>query len=240
MTKPPYPPAALRICDLAEDEQPREKLLARGPRALTDAEVLAILIRNGTQGTSALDLARRVLLSTGHDLHELARREVQDLTRISGIGKVKAMQLIAALELGRRREASLTRAAPTLSNSESCFRYLRPLLSDLYHEEFHLLCLNRANQLLGAHLISRGGTTGTVADAKTIFRTALQHGSVTSLVLAHNHPSGQTQPSSADIRLTRKLSRAARDLDMHVLDHLILAGQTYYSFADHQLLERSE
>lgn len=206
-------------------------------RALSDAELLAILIRNGAVGASALDLARRILHTTGHDLHELARREVQDLSRIRGIGRVKAMQLVAALELGRRREASSPRRRPLLTDSESCFRYLRPRLADLHHEEFHLLCLNRANELLGAHLVSRGGTTGTVADAKHIFRTALQHGSVTSLVLAHNHPSGQPHPSTADLRLTAKLSRAARQLDLHVLDHLIVAGAHYYSFADHQQLE---
>ena len=235
-TSYPGPPPALRICDLAPDEQPREKLLRHGPRALSDAEILAILLRNGTVGTSALDLARRVLRATEYDLHALARLEVQDLSRTKGIGTVKAMQLVAALELGRRRQAAAYRQRPVLSNSEQCFQYLRPLIGDLHHEEFHLLCLNRAGEVLGAHLISRGGTTGTVADAKHIFRTALQHGSVTSLVLAHNHPSGQLQPSSADLRLTAKLSSAARTIELHVLDHLIVAGQHYYSFADHQQL----
>ncbi len=235
---PPLP--ALRMGDLAPTEQPREKLLRHGPRSLSDAELLAILLRSGTRGSSVLDLSRRLLLSVDHDLHALARLQVQDLVRIAGVGQVKAMQVIAALELGRRREAALPHRKPVLSNSQSCFVYLRPLLGDLNHEEFHLLCLNRANQLLGAHLISRGGTTGTVADAKHIFRTALQHGSATSLVLAHNHPSGQLQPSAADVRLTTKLCRAARSLDLHVLDHLIVAGNRYYSFADHALLEQSK
>ncbi len=228
---------ALRMGDLAPADQPREKLLRHGPRSLTDAELLAILIRSGTRGCSVLELSHRVLRSVDHDLHALARLQVQDLVRIGGVGRVKAMQLIAALELGRRREATLPHRKPQLDNSESCFRHLRPLLGDLNHEEFYLLCLNRANQLLGTHLISRGGTTGTVADAKHIFRAALQHGSATSLVLAHNHPSGQVQPSAADVRLTTKLCRAARSLDLHVLDHLIVAGHRYYSFADHALLE---
>ena len=223
--------------DLAADEQPREKLRRGGPRALTDAELVAVLLRNGLRGTSALDLARRVLRAADHDLHELAGRQVQDLVRTPGVGPVKAMQLVAAFELGRRREAVPPRDKPQLTDSRSCFRFLRPRLCDLHHEEFHLLCLNRGNRLLGAHVISRGGTTGTVADARNIFRTALQHGSVTSLVLAHNHPSGQPHPSAADVRLTAKLNRAARQLDLHLLDHIIVAGHRYYSFADHEMLK---
>ncbi|NJB86262.1 DNA repair protein RadC [Lewinella marina] len=240
MAYPPPTPAPLQMRDLAADEQPREKLLRYGPRNLTDAELLAILLRSGMRGVSAVDLARRLLLQAGHDLHELAGRQVQDLIRTAGVGPVKALQLVAAFELGRRREAAPRRGKPVLADSASCFRFLRPRLSDLHHEEFHLLCLNRANRLLGAHTVSRGGTTGTVADARTIFRTALQHGSVTSVVLAHNHPSGQVQPSAADLRLTTKLGRAARHLDLHLLDHLIVAGHRYYSFADHQMLEAAE
>jgi DNA repair protein RadC len=228
---------ALRIRDLAAAEQPREKFQAGGPDALSDAELLAILLRTGGAGQSAVELGRAILRSVDHDLHQLARLQWSDLTRIPAVGPVKAMQIAAALELGRRRESKMPREKPLLTSSESCFRYLRPRLGDLCHEEFHVLCLNRANRLLGAHVISRGGTTGTVADAKRIFRTALRHGSVTSLVLAHNHPSGQAHPSTADVRLTAKLSRAARHLDLHVLDHLIVAGHRYYSFADHQLLE---
>lgn len=232
MTKYPSPPPALRIRDLGPGDQPREKLLAHGPRSLSDAEIVAILLGSGVRGASALVVARRLLLSVDHNLHDLARREVADLRRFQGIGKVRAIQLVAALELGRRREAALVREKPELGNSEQCYRYLRPLLADLAHEEFYLLALNRANRLLGCHLISRGGVTGTVADAKTIFRAALTHGSVTSLVLAHNHPSGQAFPSQADVQLTRKLSKGARSLDLYVLDHLIIAGEGYYSFAD--------
>ena len=232
MTNYPSPPPALRIRDLGPGDQPREKLLAHGPRTLSDAEIVAILLGSGVQGASALEVARRVLLSVDHNLHDLARREVSDLRRFQGIGKVRAIRLVAAMELGRRREAALVREKPELGNSEQCYRYLRPLLADLPHEEFYLLALNRANRLLGCHLISRGGVTGTVADAKTIFRTALTHGSVTSIVLAHNHPSGQAFPSQADVQLTRKLSAGARSLDLYVLDHVIVAGEGYYSFAD--------
>jgi len=236
MTTYSAPPPSLRIKDLGPDEQPREKLLAHGARSLADAEIVAILLGSGIQGASALAIARHLLLSVDHNLEELARREVQDLMKMPGIGRVRAIRLVAALELGRRREAAAFRVKPLLANSEECFRYLRPLLADLNYEEFHLLCLNRANRLLGSHLISRGGVTGTVADAKTIFRAALSHGSVTSLVLAHNHPSGQAFPSEADLRLTRKLVVGAQHLDLYVLDHLIVAGRAYYSFADNGAL----
>lgn len=228
----PTPVSALRICDLGPDDQPREKLLRHGARALADAEIVAILLGSGVRGQSVLEVARRLLLAVDHDLDALADWNVADFQRFKGIGEVRAIRLMAALELGRRREASATRQKPVLGNSEQCVRYLRPLLADIPHEEFHLLCLNRANQLLGAHLISKGGVTATVADAKLIFRAALSHGSVTSLVLAHNHPSGQAFPSMADIQLTRKLTTAARHLDLYVLDHIIIAGRNYYSFSD--------
>lgn len=234
------PPSPLRIKDLGADDQPREKLMALGARALSDAEIVAILLGSGIPGASALDVARRLLLSVDHNLHELARQEVADLRRFAGIGRVRAIRLVAALELGRRREAAAIREKPELGDSERCFSYLRPLLGDLPHEEFHLLCLNRANRLLGHHLISRGGVTGTVADAKTIFRAALSHGSATSLVLAHNHPSGQPFPSQADILLTRKLTLGARNLDLYVLDHIIVADRAYYSFADNGALYPEE
>ncbi len=236
----PIAPDPLRIKDLSADEQPREKLSAQGPRSLSDTEIIALLLGAGIPGASALVVARRLLHSVGHDLHELARKEVADLQRFPGIGRVRAMRLVAALELGRRREAAAAHHKPELGNSEKAFRYLRPLIGDLPHEEFHLLCLNRANRLLGSHLISRGGVTGTVADAKTIFRAALSHGTVTSLVLAHNHPSGQPIPSQADLLLTRKLAAAARHLDLYVLDHIIVADRTYYSFADNQVLYPEE
>lgn len=232
MTKPTSSLPPLRICDLGPGDQPREKLLAHGPRALSDTEIIAILLGAGVRGASALDVARQLLLSVDHNLHDLARREVGDLRRFKGIGKVRAIRVVAALELGRRREAALVRQKPELANSEQCYRYLRPLLLDLPHEEFYLLVLNRANRLLGCHRVSQGGVTGTVADAKMIFRAALTYSSATSLVLAHNHPSGQAFPSQADINLTRKLRDGARNLDLYVLDHIIVAGQTYYSFAD--------
>lgn len=226
------PPDALRMRDLSPADQPREKLLRRGARALSDAEIVAILLGSGVQGQSVLEVARRLLLSVNHDLDALADWNAADFCRFKGIGEVRAIRLMAALELGRRRETTAVRQKPVLGNSQQTVRYLRPLLADLPHEEFHLLCLNRANRLLGSHLISKGGVTATVADAKVIFRAALSHGSVTSLVLAHNHPSGQAFPSEADIGLTQKLTAAARHLDLQVVDHIIIAKRDYYSFAD--------
>lgn len=236
MSSYPSPPPALRIKDLGPGDQPREKLLRRGARALADAEIVAILLGSGIRGRSVLEVARHLLLSVDHDLNALADWNAADFQRQPGIGEVRAIKLMAALELGRRRQSAVVREKPVLGNSDQCAQYLRPLLADLPHEEFHLLCLNRANQLLGAHLISKGGVTATVADAKLIFRAALSHGSVTSLVLAHNHPSGQPFPSNADIQLTRKLTAAARHLDLYVLDHVIIAGREHYSFADDGVL----
>lgn len=240
MTTYSSPSPSLRIKDLGPDDQPREKLLRHGARSLSDAEIVAILLGSGVRGQSVLEVARRLLLSVDHDLDALADWNVTNFKRFKGIGEVRAIRLMAALELGRRRQAMAVRQKPVLGNSEQCSRYLRPLLADLPHEEFHLLCLNRANELLGAHLISKGGVTATIADAKLIFRAALSHGSVTSLVLAHNHPSGQAFPSTADVQLTRKLVSAARHLDLYVLDHIIIAGRVHYSFADEGVLYPEE
>lgn len=221
-----------RIQDLPPADQPRERLQQFGVRQLSDSELLAVLLGSGIPGLSALQVSRQLLTSAHRDLHLMARFSLQDFRRQPGIGQVGAMRLVAAFELARRRDAAQMRKGAKITNSEDAFHYLRPVLADLNHEEFHILCLNRANKLLGAHLVSRGGTTGTVADAKTIFRMALGHGSITSLVLAHNHPSGQAFPSEADVRLTRKLCLAAKSLDLHILDHVIIAGRDYYSFAD--------
>ena len=234
------PPPSLRICDLGPNDRPREKLLRHGPGALSDAEVVALLLNTGGRGVSAVELARRLLATVGNDLHGLARLEVGDLCRVAGIGRAKATRVVAALELGRRRSASFAAHRPVLAESAATFRYLNRQLGDLIYEEFHVLCLNRANELVGSCRISDGGVTSTVADAKRIFRAALAFGTTTSLVLAHNHPSGQAHPSLADIRLTRKICAGARQLDLYVLDHIILAGGTYYSFADEGILYPQE
>ncbi len=217
-------------------DRPREKIIRRGPRSLSDAELLAVLLGSGKQGRSALSLAKDILGALRNDLHALARCEYVDLLKFSGVGEAKALRLVAALELGRRREVALEGKALRMGNSESCFRFLRPLLADLSYEEFHVLCLNHAGCLLGSQCVSQGGVTSTVVDAKRVLRAALSYAGCTSLVFAHNHPSGQCFPSEADLQLTNKLERAARLLDMAVLDHLIVAGRSYYSFADQGLL----
>lgn len=229
-----------RIRDLSADERPRERLAEHGPRYLSDAELLALLLGAGRRGASALDVSRELLRALGHDLHRLAELSLSDLQRHAGIGPARATRLVAALELGRRRQGTPRNQHPRLLDSNDCFLLLRPRLADLPHEEFHLLCLDNANRLLGRHTISRGGTTATVADARTIFRTALGHPRVTGLVLAHNHPSGEARPSQADVRLTEKLARAARDLDLGILDHIIVAGEAYFSFADKGYLRPPE
>ena len=230
------PPPALLIRDLARDERPREKLLTHGPHTLSVAELLALLLNTGSQGTSAVDLARRVLRRADGRLGELARLEVVDLVKMPGVGPAKAARLVAALELGRRRALAFAGSRPVLLESAAAYRYLLPILGDLNYEEFHVLCLNRAGELVGQARISEGGVTATVADAKRIFRTALSFATATSLVLAHNHPSGQAFPSVADIRLTKKIRDGAFQLDLCVVDHLIVAGDRYFSFADEGLL----
>lgn len=231
-TYPPPPSSALLIRDLGPTDRPRERLLRQGVAALSDAELLALLLVSGTRGSSVLQVARRLLSAVNHDLHALARLELADLTRHAGVGPAKAARLLAALELSRRRRAFGPRQWPVLDTSADAYRYLRPRLADLNHEEFYVLCLNRANELLGGERISSGGVTATVADAKRIFRSALRFGGAVSLVLAHNHPSGQAFPSAADLALTRKICAGARQLDLFVLDHLIVAGENYYSFGD--------
>lgn len=221
-------------------DRPRERMQILGPRALSDAELLAVIVGSGKRGLSALDLARQILRAVGNDLNELARGDLQDFTQHQGMGKVKALRLMASLELGRRRNYTVEAVKPQLGNSETIFNYLWKSLGDLQHEELHLLCLNRGHRLLGAHRVSQGGVTGTVADAKIIFRKVLSHASATSIVLAHNHPSGQAFPSRADILMTQKMVAAARHLDLQVLDHLIIAGRQYYSFADNGILSGPE
>ena len=194
MTTYQTPTLGLRIQDMGLSERPREKMRLHGARSLSDAELLAVIIGNGKRGVSALDLSRQLLFSVGHDLHDLARRDFRDLVAHDGVGEVKALRLMASLELGRRRESAFSVHKLLLADSDQSFRYLRPIIGDLEYEEFHILCLNRAHRLLGCHKISSGGVTATVADAKKIFRAALSHASVTSIVLAHNHPAVRYSP----------------------------------------------
>ena len=224
-------PGKLSIPEWSKEDRPRERMLARGARAMSDAELVAILIRSGTPTDSALDLARIILNKAGNDLHKLAAIGTTELMRINGVGEAKAMSIVAALELGQRRRDSTVSERPLITGSHGAYEVLRPLLADLHHEEFWLLLLDRGNRLLGTLRVSEGGMHGTVADPKRIFREALDR-RASSVILCHNHPSGQLRPSSEDLVLTRKLVEGGRFLDILVQDHLIVTGTGYYSFAD--------
>ncbi len=233
MNEPSLTP--LKIKSWPSEERPREKLLSKGIRAVSDAELVAILLGTGTTTISAVELARRVLQTVDNNLHDLARLSVQDLMKIRGIGEAKAIAIIAALELGRRRKDTEPVEKPRITGSRDCFDILRPHLQDIQHEEFWILVLNRANRLIKKYQISQGGVAGTVADPKIIFKLAISE-LASGIILAHNHPSGNLTASQADIDLTRKIRDAGKLLEIQVLDHLIVAGQKYFSFADEGIL----
>ena len=212
-------------------ERPREKLLQAGASVLSEAELIALLIRNGNREKSAVELARCLLKDFNHDLQELARADFSSISRQKGIGQVKAISLLAAMELGRRIRLSSARKVPKVAGSKDAVQLLQPVLSDLDHEEFWVMLLNRANALIDMKPISKGGISGTVADPKLIFREALQ-GKASGIIVSHNHPSQNPMPSESDIQLTRKLREGGRLLDIAVLDHIIIAGTSFYSFAD--------
>jgi len=225
----------LRIPLWAEDDRPREKLLLKGRSSLSDAEILAILIGSGTKSQSAVDLAKQILQQVDQNLNNLARLSVNDLTKIKGIGKVKAISIVSALELGRRRKESNLSPKPRITCSSDVLDVIKPDLLDLNHEEFWVIILNRANYVLNKTQISSGGISGTVADPKLIFKSALeQNGS--SIILIHNHPSGNLKPSQADINLTKNLKEAGKFMEIPVLDHIIVSDNCYFSFADEGLI----
>ena len=215
----------------AEDDRPREKLLHKGKAALSNAELLAILIRTGTTKQTALDLGKELLNKCHNNLIELSKLGIPDLVQIDGIGEAKAITLLAALEVGNRRRATTALEKAKVSSSRDVFDIFHPELADSIYEQFWLLLLNRGNKVLKKINISEGGISGTIADAKKIFKRALDH-SASSIILCHNHPSGTLQPSESDIKLTRKLRDAGNMLDISVLDHVIIAEEKYFSFAD--------
>lgn len=231
----PSPKLPSGIKSWAHDDRPREKLLLKGVEALSNAELLAILIRSGNKQETALGLAQQLLSTVNHDLYALSRLSVKDMQKINGLGEVKAITIIAALELGRRRQAGILTEKPCIRNSKDAANVLHPLLADYRHEVFMVLFLSQSNKVIYHKIISSGGMTGTVADPKIIFREALEHDAI-KLVLCHNHPSGELRPSREDISLTKRICDAAVLLDMKVLDHLIVSSQGYYSFSDEGLL----
>lgn len=225
----------ISIKNWAEDERPREKMLLKGSASLSDAELLAILISSGTKERSAIELARDILSLAHNNLHELGRLTVADLKKVKGIGVARGITIAAALELGRRRQMAEGMLRPVLQSSKQAAEIVMPLLRDLNHEVFCVLYLNQASRLLRHEIISSGGLTGTVADIRIILKNALLH-NANQLIVAHNHPSGNLQPSGADKELTRKLKDAATNMDIKLLDHLIVAGVSYLSFSDEGMM----
>lgn len=219
----------------AEADRPREKMMINGRRQLTDAELIAVLIGSGNKDETAVELSKRILSHFNNDLDRLGKASIADLSKFKGIGEAKAISVVAALELGRRRKESVAAERPKITSAREAFNVLFPVFSDLNHEEFWILILNRANFLIATHLISKGGLTGTVADPKLIFKAALDNNAA-SIILAHNHPSGNLKPSGQDINITKKLVEAGKLLELPVVDHLIIANNCYYSFGDEGLI----
>lgn len=229
------PEKSFNIKSWSPEDRPREKLVLKGKSALSDAELLAILLGTGTRTSSAVDLGKKLLQNAGNDLHQLARHTIKDLVRVRGIGEAKAITIIAAMELGRRRKDLESGVTPKIGGSKDAYEVLKSDLLDIPHEEFWVILLNRANRVIRKHQISQGGVAGTVADPKIIFKVALED-LASGIILAHNHPSGNLTASQADIDLTKKLVAGGKLLEIQVMDHLIIAGQKYFSFADEGLI----
>jgi DNA repair protein RadC len=223
------------IKNWALDDRPREKLISKGPDTLSNAELLAILINNGHKERSAVELAREVLTLGHNHLAELGKLSIKEMQKVKGIGEAKAITIAAALELGRRRQLSEPLLKTTVRTSGDIAKYLRDMLKDYPYEVFAILYLNRANRVNHFEIMSKGGINGTIADPRLILKKALEE-DATSLVLCHNHPSGNLRPSKADESLTRKIKQAASYFDIMVADHIIVSDDGYYSFADGGLL----
>ncbi|MEO6404590.1 MAG: DNA repair protein RadC [Ferruginibacter sp.] len=223
------------IKNWAEDERPREKMMRNGAASLSNAELLAILINNGNKEKSALDIAREVMQLGNNNLEELGKLSLKDIQKIKGIGVAKAITIAAALEIGRRRHSMDIRSKQKIGSSREISEYLKTNLKDYNHEVFAVMFLNRANKINHFEIVSQGGITGTVADPRVILKKALENGA-TSIILSHNHPSGNLKPSRQDEELTYKIKTAAAFFDIKVLDHVIVSEEGYFSFADEGML----
>ncbi|HEY8387485.1 MAG TPA: DNA repair protein RadC [Parasegetibacter sp.] len=219
----------------AADDRPREKLLAKGPSALSNSELLAILIQSGTSNKTAVEVARELLDQADNSLSALVRMTIKDITRVKGLGLAKAITLMAAFELGKRRQTATLPEKPVISGSAQMGEYLRALFRDYRQEVFGVAFLNRANRVTHLEIISQGGITSTIADPRVILKKALEKEAV-SIILCHNHPSGNIKPSPADEKMTQKIKSAASTIDIQVLDHIIVGEEGYFSFADNGLL----
>lgn len=225
----------LTIKSWALDDRPREKLVSKGKTALSDAELIAILIGSGNRNESAVGLAKRILQSVNSNINELAKLSVENLSTFKGIGEAKAISIITALELGKRRQLEIALEKPKITSSKAVFNLMQPIIGDLAHEEFWVLFLNNSNKVLAKNQISKGGLTATVVDVRLLFKRALELASV-GIIVCHNHPSGKLLPSNADKQLTQKIKQAGATLDIKLLDHLIITQKAYFSFADEGIL----
>lgn len=230
MENAPFP-----ISSWSEDDKPREKLMLKGKSALSDAELIAILIGSGSRNESAVDLSKRILATVENNLNALGKLSLSQLTQFKGIGEAKAISIISAMELGRRRRAEEAVELTRITSSKVVFELMQPLIGELTHEEFWIVFLNNSNKVIFKSQLSKGGITGTVVDVRLVFKMALEVGA-TSLILCHNHPSGSLKPSDEDNKITQKLKRAGESLEIKVLDHLIVTENSYFSFADEGIL----
>lgn len=228
-----YNPKSIKFW--AEDDRPREKLLLKGKAVLSNAELLGIILGSGTKSMSAVELGKKILQEVGDNLNELARLQVEDLKTFKGIGEAKAVSIVSAMELGRRRKEFEEGESTKISSGQDVYKFFKPDLLDLPHEEFWILLLNRANRVIRKIKISSGGISGTVADPKMIFKRALEYHS-SSIILIHNHPSGNLKPSEQDKHITQKMKKAGEFLEISVLDHIIFHNNGYFSFADEGIL----
>ena len=223
------------IKDWADDDKPREKLLQKGRSVLSDAELIAILIGSGNREESAVDLSKRILASVGNNLNELGKLSIKQLMQFKGIGEAKAITIAAALEFARRRTGEEAQKITKINSSKDAFELLHSIIGELPHEEFWIIYLNNSNTVLHKEQLSKGGMTGTLVDVRLVMKHALEQGAV-ACILAHNHPSGTLKPSQSDKAITKKLQHAGQALDIRILDHLIIAHKSYFSFADEMIL----
>ncbi|WP_191860574.1 RadC family protein [Hanstruepera ponticola] len=228
-------PTSFSIKNWSQDDQPREKLRDKGKAALSDAELVAILIGSGNRNESAVDLCKRILGSVNNNLNELGKLSLKQLMDFKGIGEAKAITIAAAMELGRRRRGEEALHKMKITSSISVFELMQPVLGELPHEEFWIIYLNNSNKVIQKQQLSKGGITGTLVDVRLVLKMALELGA-TGIILAHNHPSGTLKPSEADKQITQKLKHAGESLDIKVLDHLIITEKAYFSFADENML----
>ncbi|MBT3382831.1 MAG: DNA repair protein RadC [Prolixibacteraceae bacterium] len=225
----------LNIKDWAVEDRPREKLLSNGSRTLTDAELIAILIGSGNVDETAVELSRRILTATDNNLNNLGRKGIHFLKSFNGIGEAKAVSIVAALELGKRRKEADVFTKNKINGSKNAADYFQPLLGDLNHEEFWVMLLDRGNKILDSFMVSQGGISGTIIDVRLILKTALEKLS-SGIILCHNHPSGTMEASDADLKITKKIIDAAKIMDISVLDHIIIGQNSYLSLADEGML----